>query len=208
MRRVPQNLPIGHLHQRDRHGGREEHGLPLLWQPREDPSQVGDEAHVHHPVGLVQHEDLDAVEPSQTSLAVVEQAPRRGHHDFIAGLEGLLLAGHADTAVHVYGAQVRAAGEPRTLFRGLGRDLTSGREDQRSRPAVAAAVETLNQWQQEGGGLAAPRLRRGDDIAAGKRKGDYFLLDGRRCVEAHLISGPKKLGGETEVTEDWRFLAS
>jgi len=68
-------------------------------------------------------------------------------------------------------------------------------------------VETLDQWEQEGSGLAASRLRRGDDIAAGKRKRDYFLLNGRRCVEAHSTSGPKKLGGKLEVTEDCRFLA-
>ena len=93
------------------------------------------------------------------------------------------------------------------LLSRLRRELTSGREDQRSRPAVATAVETLDQWEQERSGLATSRLRRGDDIAAGKRKRDYFPLNGRGDREAHSMSGLKKLSGEAEVTEDRSCLA-
>ncbi len=204
---VPQDLLIRHFHQRDRHSGGEEHGLAFSGQQRQDAPQVGDEAHVHHPVGLVQHQHFDGVEPSRVAAAVVEQPARRRHHDFITGSQGRMLAGHADAAVYVHCSQGCAVREPRALLGGLHGELTSGREDQRSRAAVPAAAETLDQWEQEGSGLAASRLRRGDHIAAGKRKRDYFLLNGRRCLKAHSASGPNESWRKAKFSEDCRSLA-
>ena len=42
---------------------------------------VPDEAHVQHPVGLVQHHRLHLVQPDGAPLHVVHQPPRGGHHD-------------------------------------------------------------------------------------------------------------------------------
>jgi hypothetical protein len=52
--RVVHELP-GQLQDAERQRGREQEGLPLLrWgQPPQDEAQVGDEAHVENPVGLV-----------------------------------------------------------------------------------------------------------------------------------------------------------
>jgi hypothetical protein len=47
---------------RRRHGRREEQGLPRLGQLRADFLDVGDEAHVEHPVGFVDDQQLAAGE--------------------------------------------------------------------------------------------------------------------------------------------------
>ena len=41
-----------------RQGGREKHGLLLLRQELNDLADIVDKAHIQHPVGLVQDEDL------------------------------------------------------------------------------------------------------------------------------------------------------
>ena len=43
-----------------RHGGREQAGLALRRQGRDDAADVLDKAQVEHPVGLIQHEAADA----------------------------------------------------------------------------------------------------------------------------------------------------
>src|SRR5665809_95624 len=50
---------------------REEHGLSLLRNPADDAVDLRLETHVEHAVGLVEHEDLDRVEPDQLSLGDV-----------------------------------------------------------------------------------------------------------------------------------------
>ena len=39
--------------------GGEQHGLPLFWQGIEDSPQRRQEPHVHHSIGLVDHQDFD-----------------------------------------------------------------------------------------------------------------------------------------------------
>ncbi len=46
-----------------RHGCREQQVLPPLGERGEDAPDVGQEAHVEHVIGLVEHQRLDAVEP-------------------------------------------------------------------------------------------------------------------------------------------------
>ena len=71
----------GELRDVGRHGRREEQRLARLRQQRDDLPHVADEAHVEHPVGLVEDEDLDAVEPDMALPDQVEQPPRRRHQD-------------------------------------------------------------------------------------------------------------------------------
>src|SRR6185369_5187362 len=61
LRRIVHELP-GELEHPERQRGGEEVGLAALRrrQASEDEAQVRDEPHVEHPVGLVDHEDLDA----------------------------------------------------------------------------------------------------------------------------------------------------
>ena len=56
---------------------RREHQVLALRRERkvDDPADVRDEAHVEHPVGLVEDEDLDLAEVDRAAAEMVEQAP-------------------------------------------------------------------------------------------------------------------------------------
>ncbi len=58
------------------HRGREEEVLPLGGEVPQDALDVGEEAHVEHPVGLVDDEDLQPVELRVAETEVVEEAAR------------------------------------------------------------------------------------------------------------------------------------
>ena len=57
--------------------GREEHRLPVAREPPHDAVDLRLEAHVEHPVGLVEDEDLDGVEREQAAVEQVLQATGR-----------------------------------------------------------------------------------------------------------------------------------
>src|SRR5260221_166499 len=57
------------------------------------------EAHVEHPVGLVEHEDLELVEPDMTLVHEVEEPTGRGDQDVDAAGEGIDLRLLADAAI-------------------------------------------------------------------------------------------------------------
>ena len=78
---------------------REQQVLALGRQDREDLADVADEAHVQHPVRLVEDEDLDAGQVDRALAEVVEQAAGRGDDDLGTGAEGADLRVEADAAV-------------------------------------------------------------------------------------------------------------
>ena len=62
-------------------GGGKEAQVPPLGHQVQDAGHVPDEAHVQHPVGLVQHHRLHLVQADGAALHVVHQAAGGGHHD-------------------------------------------------------------------------------------------------------------------------------
>src|SRR5215472_688331 len=57
-----------------RHGGGEEQRLTREWNKLADALDVGNETHVEHAVGFVDHQQLDAGEQEPSALEMVEQA--------------------------------------------------------------------------------------------------------------------------------------
>ena len=81
-----------------RHGRREEQRLALSRNLCDDLTDVADEAHVEHPVGLVQHEHFDAVEPHGVVLHQIEE-PARGRDQHVDAVnERPYLAAHRHAA--------------------------------------------------------------------------------------------------------------
>ena len=78
--RGPVQERAGQRDDRAGHGGREEHGVPLLGQHPHDPLDVGQEAQVEHLVGLVEDQGLDPAEHQVALLGEVEQ-PAGGADD-------------------------------------------------------------------------------------------------------------------------------
>jgi hypothetical protein len=74
-----------------RHGGGEQQRLARLGQKGADLLDVGDEAHVEHAVGFVDHQHLHAGHQRPPRLEMVHQAAGRGDQHVGAGVEFLFL---------------------------------------------------------------------------------------------------------------------
>src|SRR5688572_25787600 len=75
---------------------REEERLTLVRALADDAVDSRAEAHVEHAVGLVEHEQLHAVETEGAAVEEVLETAGRGHDDLCLGrLAGLLLDAHA-----------------------------------------------------------------------------------------------------------------
>jgi hypothetical protein len=71
----------GQRDDRVRHGGREQHRLPLVGDLPQDALDVGQEAQVEHLVGLVEDQHREPAELQVALLGQVEQAARRADDD-------------------------------------------------------------------------------------------------------------------------------
>ena len=78
---------IGQAADLGRHGGREEQGLADLRQQRDDALDIGNEAHIEHAVGFVDHQDLDVVQQDAAAIEQIHQAAGRGDQHVDAAVE-------------------------------------------------------------------------------------------------------------------------
>jgi len=113
-----------------RHRRREEQGLARAGERRDDPLDVGPEPHVHHAVGLVEHEQLDRAEVGVLLAHMVHEPSGRGDDDVDAGAERALLSAHFHAAVDRGAGDRRVIGEPVDLVLDLHRELPCRRENQ------------------------------------------------------------------------------
>ena len=174
--------------------GGEQQVLALLGQKRHDAAHVGNESHVEHAVGFVEHEGLDLLQVDRLLLHVVEQPPGGGHQelDALAQRRGLRL--HIDAAEHHGAAQAGVlAVDAHALF-DLRGELAGGREDQgphrmaRGRRArVGVAREALQERQREARRLAGSGLGAAHDVASLQDQRDRLRLD-RRGLGVALLS--------------------
>ena len=70
-----------------RHGGREEHGLAHRRDPGHQLLHVGQESHVEHLVGFIEHEGLDARQVQDALIGQIDEPPGRADDDVDALLE-------------------------------------------------------------------------------------------------------------------------
>ncbi len=84
---------------------REQHALTRLGGRVEQPSYDGKETEVGHVVSLVDHGDLDAVEPDVSALQVVGESARACHDDVDAAAQGVDLGLGADATENGQRAQ-------------------------------------------------------------------------------------------------------
>ena len=171
-----------------RHGGAEQQGLTQRRQQFNDALDVRDEAHVEHPVGLVNDEDLDVAQQHLAALDLVEQPARRCDQHVDAPVEQLVLA------VEALAADQQGVGQPVVFavfletLRHLGGQLAGRLQDQRpGHPRLGAAGgEDIDHRQGETGGLAGAGLGQPDHVAPHQDGGDGFFLDRRRLGVAGL----------------------
>ena len=188
-----------------RHGGREEHGLTLLRQQRQDATDRRPEALVEHLVGLIENQRLDPVETRGALVEVVLQAARRRDHDVEpAGQRGALRA-VADAAEHHADRQAEMAAIGLQAVGDLGRQFARGGQDER--PAAAAGRpsagvrQAMQQRQAEGRGLAGAGLGDAQQVTAVARGGDRLRLDRGGGRVAFLGKRLEDAAVETESVE-------
>ena len=189
--------------------GREEERLALLAHLADDAVDGRAEAQVEHAVGLVEHEQGDAVEAHEAPLEQILETAGRGHED--VGARGLLgLAVDADAAEGGGDAQAAGARERRGLVGDLHGELARRHQHEAGRDAGVAA-DALGHRDREGERLAAARGRLREDVASGERVRKDELLDGEGSRDAALrersadvlgrAEGAKGLG--TQVFNSW-----
>ena len=165
----------GELADRSVERGREEHRLAVVRDAAQDLVDLRLEAHVEHPVGLVEDEDRDGVERDQPPVHQVLQ-PARGRDEHVGGLglRGLGRDGHA--------AVDRGDLEPAHLAE-IGEDLghlhreLARRDEDEGGGATVAGLHPLDDRDREGERLAGARRGLGEHVMTGERRRDRTGLD-------------------------------
>ena len=160
----------------------EEHRLALRRQGPDDLLHLRLEAHVEHPVGLVEDEDADVAQRDEPAILEVGEPARRGDDD-VRPLEALRLRGNGRAAIRGLGADSARRAELRQLLRHLQRELARRDKDKRRRRLLVGR-EQLDDWQPERERLTRAGRRLAENIAAGERVGDDEGLDTERCGDA------------------------
>jgi hypothetical protein len=140
------------------------------------------EAHVEHPVGLVEGEHPDAVEPDGAARDQVLE-PAGGGHDDVRLAGELDLALEADAAVYGgHGEGARRCDVPDRLD-DLARKLARRREHQR-RGAGVGGLDPVDQRHAERERLARPGRGLHEHVVTRQHVGDDRRLNGKRTLQA------------------------
>ena len=159
----------------------------LRRQMLEDAPDVGQEAHVAHAVGLVQHQHFDAGEVDLAIADQVEQAARTGDDDLGAAAQRFDLGRLAHAAIDGDAAHLHALAQRDARLGDLFGQLARGRHDQHAHLAQRTFGQPLQDGQHEGRGLAGAGLSQAQHIAPLQDDGNGLLLDGRGRGIAHCL---------------------
>ena len=192
---------FGHLRG---HGGREEEGLLALGQPLEDLLHVVDKAHIQHPVGLVQHEDLQLAEVQQLLLVEVDETAGGGHQNIHAPADGVHLGGLAHAAEDHRRAQAEVFAVSLDALLDLEGQFPGGGENEGpdgAQPTGMGGGKTLQNGGGKGAGLAGAGLGDAQHVPPRKGRRDGLFLDGRRGFIAQVGQRPQDGLDEAESLE-------
>ena len=167
---------LGDLAGRALERGREEQRLALAGGAVDDPVDGGLEAHVEHPVGLVEDEDADVLEDDDAAGDQVLEAAGSGDED-VGLADGLDLRSEADAAVDGGDLQALRLGDRADVFDDLTGELAGRGEDQGADAALLGR-EPLDHRDAEGERLAGAGRRLDEQVVPGERVADDQLLDG------------------------------
>ncbi len=143
-----------------------------------DKAHVVNEAHVEHSVCLVEHNRAEGREVERTTLHQVLQAPRCANDKRGLAPERSYLWANICPAYSDHAAKAETLGEASKLVLYLHGKLSRRRHHE---DALAGATQDLlDEWDEEGGCLACPRLGQADDVAPRESWLNGLVLDGCR----------------------------
>ena len=168
-----------------RHGRGEEHRLADRGDLGDDALDVGQEAHVEHLVGLVEHEDLHLRQVEVTTVCKVDDASGRADDDVNSVAQGIDLRFIRAAAIDGEHADAAEASGSLEVGRDLEAELAGRADDEGLGPvAVAFEVDALQERDAEAEGLAGAGLRLADEVLALKGERKAHLLDGEGALDA------------------------
>ena len=167
-----------------------------LVQATEYPLDLGHEAHVGHPVGLVEHQRLELVDGQLAPVTEVDEAARGGDNEVHAFAELGHLPVDVSTAVDGDGVEPKFLGQRGQHLVHLHGELPRREQDQRQRLGrtgglggalrIPRRLGPLQERHPEGERLARPRLGLATDVAAGQSVGDGQGLNGKGADDAFI----------------------
>ena len=113
-----------------REGGREHEALPVGRKKLQDAGDVGQEAHVEHAVGFVEHDHLDLRELHGLLFDVIEKTSRRRRKDFDPSAKHVSLRTDVDAPVDHAHAKRRVLGVGFEVFRNLDGEFARWRQNE------------------------------------------------------------------------------
>ena len=194
------HVAAGEIDDLPRHGGGEEHGLALRGDHRDDALDIGQEAHVEHLVGLIEHEHLDMREVEVATVGEVDDAARGADDDVDAVLQGLDLRLVRAAAVDGQDADALDATGALDVGGDLESELAGRADDQGLGLALGIGGQLgvlglvgrdhpLQQRDAEAERLAGACLGLSDEVGALQGQRDALLLDGEGVGDAVGLEG-------------------
>jgi hypothetical protein len=184
--------------------GREEQPLRVGRGLGQQFGDIGQEAHVSHLVGLVQHGDLDVVELAGATLDQVGEPARGGHDDLDAAPERVHLTVVRHAADGGLQEDADRAAQRHQRVGDLHGQLARRHQDQGLgvvREGAAALRDAGQQRQPEREGLAGAGLTAAQDVPAGQGVRDGRDLDLERGGDAFPVEHPNEVGVHAQVGE-------
>ena len=166
--------------------------------PADDPIHLRLEPHVQHPVGLVEHEDLHAVEPDEPAFHEVVQAAR-GRDQDVRRPDAFRLLTHVRSAVDGHHPKVLRLGD---VFEGVADllgELARRGEHERDGPTFGRGIDLIDDRDREPEGLAGAGLRPRERVSSGGRILDHHDLDRERSLDAARRQRADDLIGYTQI---------
>ena len=186
-----------------RHGGAEKQCLTGKGCQAEDPLDIGNEAHIQHPVRLVHHHDLHAGQQQLAPLEMIQQAAGGGDQHVNTTVDQLILflEGHATDQQRLGQLVIFRIGVE--VFRHLRRQFAGRTKHKAARHAGPRATlgQQRDHRQREAGGLACPGLGDPQNVAAFQRGRNGPGLNGRRGFIPRILNRLEDLGVEFEIRE-------
>ena len=181
-------------------GRREEHRLPHFGDAGDDPINLGPEAHVEHPVGLVEDQHTNVAERHGAAIDQVDQAARRGYQD-LGAARFPRLSGHRRSTVDGFDAQLEYSRDRGELGNDLDGKLTRRHEHEGARMA-AHSRGALEERNTESERLARPGRRPCEQVEPGQSIGDYERLDRQRRLDTATCEDADDLGTNSSNSND------
>ena len=186
---------------RRRHGCRKQQGLARCRQLVADEFDIGNEAHIQHPVRFVDDEQFAAIEHDLAAFEQVHQAARSRDQDVNAFIQRLYLIAHLHAADEQRHLQIVLGTVFFKVFRHLCRQFAGRFENEGARHtrASASTVENIDHWQNKAGGLASARLGDANDVLHHQDCGDGLGLNRRRLAVARGFHRLQQFFGKAEI---------